>query len=204
MIAWIKIALRNVAKNSRRSTITAIAVALGFAAVNIFGGFTEYMYSRNREVSIYANSGGHLTIIKKGSLERGKLEPETALLSLKEIKTVEEVCRSISEVIIATPQMRITGLLSNGKVSTIFIAQGVVPSSVALFLSRSTMPELARTYNGKMLADDETYGVGVTYGLASLLDLELNSDAVAFTTTVNGQMNALDIEVFYQDPQITF
>ena len=68
MIAWIKIALRNVAKNSRRSTITAIAVALGFAAVNLFGGFTEYMYSGNREVSIYANSGGHLTIIKIGGI----------------------------------------------------------------------------------------------------------------------------------------
>lgn len=198
MIAWIKIAIRNLAKNLRRSTITVVAIALGFAAVNLFGGFTEYMYSGNREVSIFGNHGGHLSIFKKGFLERGQLEPAASLLSPKEIKTVEEVCRNISEVIYVTPQMRITGLLSNGKVSTIFVAQGVVPSSVDLFLSRTSLPELKNyTYDGRKLVDDNPYGAGLTYGLASLLDLKQNSSAVAFTTTIDGQMNALDLEVFY-------
>ncbi len=42
MTAWVKIALRNLIKNGRRSVVTALAIALGFAAVNLFGGFTEY------------------------------------------------------------------------------------------------------------------------------------------------------------------
>ncbi len=58
MITWFKIALRNLLKNRRRSIITALAIALGFAAVNLFGGFTEYMYTGNREGVIYGRSQG--------------------------------------------------------------------------------------------------------------------------------------------------
>ena len=36
----------------------------------------------------------------------------------------------------------------------------------------------------------------VARGLARLLDLKVGSDAVALGTTVEGQMNALDMEVF--------
>ena len=38
-------------------------------------------------------------------------------------------------------------------------------------------------------------GVAVANGLAKLLDLKVGSDAVAFTNTVDGHMNALDMEV---------
>src|SRR3972149_11847238 len=40
------------------------------------------------------------------------------------------------------------------------------------------------------------YGVAVSADLARLLDLKPGSSAVAMTTTVDGQMNALDMEVF--------
>ena len=52
MIAWFKIASRNVGKNRRHSIVTILAIAIGLAAVNLFGGFAAYMYEGNQEAAI--------------------------------------------------------------------------------------------------------------------------------------------------------
>jgi len=197
LIAWFKIALRNLLKNRRRSVITALAIALGFAAVNLFDGFTEYMYTGNREGVIYGAALGHLTVFKKGLLEKGQLDPARYLLAPEEIEAVEEICRKIPSVLLVTPQLRISGLITNGYVSTIFIAQGIVPSANDVFLRRAKyLKKLGVLFEGRKLEDDKMYGVAVASGLARLLDLKIGSTAVAFTNTVDGQMNALDMEVF--------
>jgi putative ABC transport system permease protein len=199
MIAWVKIALRNLIKNARRSFITAMAIALGFAAVNLFSGFTEYMYTGNREVAIFANAQGHLTIFKKGFLGKSQLDPTRYLLTAEEINTIEEICRENPNVIYVTPQLKVSGLVTNGIISTVFIGQGIVPSAVEVFLSRITIREMAKIEDqieGRKLEDNKPHGVGVAHGLARLLDLKLGSDAVVFTNTVYGQLNALNVEVF--------
>jgi putative ABC transport system permease protein len=164
--------------------------------VNLFGGFQEYMYSGNRESAIYARCQGHLTVFKKGFLEKGQLDPARYLLNSDEIKAVEEICAKDPHVILASPQLMITGLISNGAVSTIFMAQGIVPSAINVFLGGSKyLKKLGLQFEGRRLEDDKVYGVLVTPGLARLLDLKPGSTAVAMTTTVDGQMNAFDMEI---------
>ena len=46
------IALRNVFRNVRRSTVTIIAIVLGTAAVIVFGGFINDLYYGLRESTI--------------------------------------------------------------------------------------------------------------------------------------------------------
>lgn len=199
MITWIKVAFRNIIKNGRRSFITIIAIALGFAAVNLFSGFMEYMYLGTREVSIYAKAQGHLTIYKKGFLEKGQLDPARYLLTVEDKHKIETICQKNPDVVLVTPQLNIAGLITNGKISTIFIGQGIVPSAMDIFLSKITIAKskyIRKRINGKKLEDNKPYGVGLAYGLARLLELRVGSDAVAFTNTVDGQMNALNVEVF--------
>jgi putative ABC transport system permease protein len=203
VIVWFKIALRNLVKNRRRSIITTFAIAFGFAGVNLFSGFTEYMYTGTREAAIFLNSRGHLTIFKKGFLEKGQLEPARYLLTPEEMRAAEEICREIPQVMLVTPQLRISGLVTNGKVSTIFFAQGIVPSTDDILLSRLTiakMEDIQEILEGRKLEDDKMYGVAMSSGLARLLDLKVGSNAVAFSNTVNGQINALDLEVFQLIP----
>ena len=38
MLMWLTISLRNIMKNGRRSLTTILAIALGYAAVNLFRG----------------------------------------------------------------------------------------------------------------------------------------------------------------------
>ena len=78
-----------------------------------------------------------------------------------------------------------------------WFAQGIAPSAVDVFLSRSKyLKKLGVYLEGKKLEDDKIHGVALSTDLARLLDLKPGSDAVAMSTTVDGQMNALDMEVF--------
>ena len=204
MIAWIKIASRNLVKNRRRSILTIIAIALGYAAVGIFGGFTSYMYNGNRQVAIFGRCQGHLTVFKKGFLEKGELDPSRYLLRPREISMISAICRKNPHVIMVSPQLRISGLVTNGRISTIFIAQGIRPSDVDRFLKHSTLKKLSE-FEGHKLSDDKVYGVAMAHGLARLLDLRVGDWAVVLATTVDGQMNALDLQIlqlFNTDSQV--
>ena len=81
MMSWIKLAFRNLARNKRRSIVTILAATLGFAAVNLFGGFTTYMFVNLRDAFIYAGGNGHLQIYRTGYRQHGTTDPANYLLS---------------------------------------------------------------------------------------------------------------------------
>ncbi|MFH0907932.1 MAG: FtsX-like permease family protein [bacterium] len=201
MTAWIKMGTRNLVKNARRSVITTFAIAMAFATVNLFDGFATYMHTGNQSVAIYAQASGHLTVFKKGFMEKGRTEPEKYLLSAEDVRTIQDICAGLPEVELATPQLYITGLLSNGRVSTIFVAQGIVPSARMTFVSHlekmagHSRKKMSDRIQGRPLQDDQDYGIAVSGGLAKLLGLGLDDDAVAMGNTAAGQMNALDAQL---------
>jgi putative ABC transport system permease protein len=204
MMTWIRIAVRNLLKQKRRSAFTLGAIALGFASVNIFGGFTRYMYWGLKEAYIYAQGNGHITVFKEGFRTEGRLDPGQYLLSAADIEAVRNICSEDPRVRVVTPQLFITGLVSNGEVSTIFLGVGKVPSEAEAIIRSSrvfdfvTMEEAwALLADGKPLADDEAHGVGMSRGLAEKLDLEVGSDLILVSPTVEGQMNAESAEIFF-------
>ncbi|MGB8354278.1 MAG: FtsX-like permease family protein [Chthoniobacteraceae bacterium] len=196
MSPWIQIAARSLARNRRRSLFTLLAIAFGFAAVNIFAGFTEYMFVSLRDAFIYAQGNGHLTIFKKGFLTEGQIDPKNYLLTDTDLATIKEVCQANPHTLTVTPKLLISGMISNGKTSTIAIANGVVPSDITAINKRATGTiGRAKLFTGQPLDDKEGFGVGVGTALAKKLKLDLGSDAVIMSPTVDGQMNALDIKI---------
>jgi putative ABC transport system permease protein len=197
MLTWVKIAVRNLLKNRRRSLFTLFAIAVGFAAVNVFGGFTEYIFQSLEESSIYAQGNGHLTVFKRGFLTDGKLDPLKFLLSREETARIMDICRRNPGVLLVTGQLHITGLISNGRASTIFLGVGRIPSEFYFIQKRASgMIGRLTLFDGRGLQDEVPYGVGLSVGLAAKLKLELGSDVIAMSPTVDGQINALDMQVF--------
>jgi putative ABC transport system permease protein len=190
-------AFRNLGKNRRRSFFTIVAIGLGFAAVNVFGGFTSYIFASLRDSHIYAQGNGHLTIFKRGFLTAGKLDPARYLLSATELGALTEAARGFPEVALVTPQLHISGLLSNGEVSTVFLAAGRVPTDLRLINTRAQgMIGRLDLFSGRALQDDHIYGVGLSTGLAQQLHLGLDANAIAMAPTIDGQINALDVQVW--------
>lgn len=172
---------------------------MGYAAVNVFGGFTAYIFKNLENSFVYAQANGHLTVFKKGFLTEGRIEPLKYLINRNEMEIIRRACRSIQQISLTTPQLQIMGLLSNGSVSTIFIGTGRIPSDTSKIQIRSG-GILARMkhkfYTGRMLEDSILHGAGLSFGLADKLHLSIGSDAIAMAPTVDGRVNALDLEVF--------
>lgn len=192
MIKWIKIALRNIIKNKRRSLVTIVAIAIGFASISLFKGYTDNTYEGLRQSAIRGEGLGHLTVYKKGWLENSKKNPDKYMFSEEEIKKVISIIEDDFDVILATPQLSVSGLITNGNNSQIFIAIGVVPKDERVIKGAW---EVLSPVKGERLNDKKPYAVEMAEGLASDLLLNPGSDAVVLGTTLSGQMNALDIEV---------
>jgi len=196
MNPWLQIAARSLARNRRRSIFTLLAIGFGFAAVNIFAGFTEYMFVSLRDGFIYVYGNGHLTLFKKGFSNEGQLEPRNYLLTESDLAAIKAACKADPRIMLATPKLYLSGMVSNGKSSSIAIAFGIVPSDIAFIASRATgTVSSAKLYYGQPLRDDVSFGVGVGKGVASKLNLNPGADGTLMSPTVDGQMNALDIKV---------
>jgi putative ABC transport system permease protein len=192
MIKWIKIAFRNLLKNRRRSIVTLIAISVGFASVSLFRGYADSTFQGLREAAIRGEGIGHLTIYKEGWLEKGSIDPQNHMFLREEVQRIINLVEDEDDVILATPKIDIEGLVSNGKISTIFIATGLVPRDDITI--KGAMASL-RPINGEALNDKKTYGIEIAEGLAARLGLKPGMDAVVMASTIDGHMNALDIQV---------
>lgn len=193
---WVRYALANLFRNKRRSVYTILAIAMGYAAINVFGGFTAYIFTNLKDSFIYVHANGHLAIYKKGFLAEGKIDPTKFLITSKELQKINRICHDMPEVSIVAPQLQITGLISNGEVSTIFIGLGKIPSKTRMIQDSVTgMIRRLKLYDGEPLTDDQLYGGGITHGLADKLALTVGSGAVVMAPTVDGRINALDMEI---------
>ncbi len=192
MLMWLTISLRNIIKNGRRSLTTIMAIALGFAAINLFQGYVHSTYEGLRWSSIHGEGLGHLTIFKKGFLTQGKLHPERYMFSKAEVEQISALVRKYPEVELVTPRLEVAGIISNGKNSTIFIAQGLVPSDDVVIRGDITK---YRSFDGSYLSDRERSGAVVGSELAGMLDLKKGGDAVIMSNTFTGMANALDVKV---------
>ena len=70
-----KLALRGLTRNRRRSLVTLFAIALGFAAITLFAGYTHNVYVGLKRQAIHGELLGHLTLSKTGMRQEGKLDP---------------------------------------------------------------------------------------------------------------------------------
>ncbi|OGP64074.1 MAG: hypothetical protein A2169_10050 [Deltaproteobacteria bacterium RBG_13_47_9] len=192
MKKWIKLAIRNILRNKRRSLVTLLAIGVGFAAISLFYGYVHNMYNGLRFSAIRGEGLGNLTINKAGWQEKGKLEPEKYMFSKEDTEKIIRLVTEENGVVLATPQIQVTGIVSNGMTSTIFIAQGVVPRD-----DRTIKGAWAsfRPIQGEGLNEKKPFGAEMAQDLAKFLNLTPGKDGVVMAPTLSGQMNAMDILV---------
>ncbi|WP_025321170.1 ABC transporter permease [Deferrisoma camini] len=188
----LKIAFRNVLKNRRRSLITVLAIAFGYMAVAMFKGYTHQAYEKMALAAIFVEVPGHLVVYKKGFLEEGRLRPEDYLFTGEESSRLAETIRKIPGVAWVARRMELTGLLSNGDVSTIFLSDAIDPAKEADLWSHY---RYRRWMSRKTLPRDRPDAILVGPDLLTLLRLQPGSNVVLMATTQYGQMNAVDATV---------
>jgi putative ABC transport system permease protein len=192
MMKWIKLAFRNILRNRRRSFVTLLAIGVGFASISLFHGYVHRVYYGLRVMAIHGEGLGHLRVNKAGWQEKGKLEPEKYMFSKEDTQKIIKLATEENTVILATPQIQVTGIVTNGIASTIFIAQGVVPKDDKTIKGgwADFLP-----IKGQTLNDEKLYSVEIAQDLSNYLSLTQDKEGVVMAPTLNGQMNALDIKI---------
>jgi len=192
MMKWIKLAFRNILRNRRRSLVTLLAIGVGFAAISLFYGYIHNVYSGLRTMAIRGEGLAHLRINKAGWQEKGKMQPEKYMFSREDTQKIIKLVSEEKDVVLATPQIQVTGIVTNGIASTIFIGQGVVPKDDKTIKGgwADFLP-----IKGQTLSEEKRYGTEVAKDLARYLNFTQGKDGVVMAPTLSGQMNALDIQV---------
>ncbi|MBN1364753.1 MAG: ABC transporter permease [Syntrophaceae bacterium] len=196
---WIKLAFRNVLRNKRRSFITMIAIGVGFASISLYHGYIHNAYEGLRSLAMYIEGLGHLRINKAGWQTKGKLEPEKYMFSHEETEKIMKLVREEKSVRLVTPQINVTGLVTNGELSTVFIAQGVVPEDERnLMMSMSNLFKYVSKkylFTGEQLSDVKISEAVMSWDLARYLNFKPGSSGIVLAQTLNGNMNALDVQI---------
>lgn len=194
-----KLALRGLTRNRRRSLVTLLAIALGFAAITLFAGYTHNVYDGLMRQSIHGELLGHLTLSKTGMRQEGKLDPERYLLSAPEVEAISGLLKAEAQVVMVAPRLALSGLISNGRASTIFVAEAIEP--VAMDRLQQGILSEAELNSGmydnvrKKLDPAREDVVELSAGLVDILHLAVGGQAAVLTNTLSGQANALDITV---------
>lgn len=192
-----KLALRGLLRNRRRSMVTLLAIAFGFAAIALFAGYTHNVYDGLGRQSIHGEMLGHLTIYKKGMRTEGKLDPEKYLLTAAEVSAISKLAGEAAHVEMVAPRLGLSGLASNGRASTIFIAEGIAPAAAKRLQDGVLTEEEKQSgmYDNILASLDETRPdvVNLSEGLVELLHLKQDEQAQVLVNTLSGQANALDI-----------
>jgi putative ABC transport system permease protein len=128
MIVDLSLALRNLVRNRRRSLATALALAIGAAAILLFGGYrANIQYSLN---TAYVREGGHLQIQHRDFFLYGNGNP-TAYGIARYQHLIDAIRRDDAlrgMVTVVTPMLQFGGIASNygAAVSRTVIGAGVV------------------------------------------------------------------------------
>jgi putative ABC transport system permease protein len=189
-MTWIWFALKNVRRNGRRALLTLLIAAVGTTALLVFGGYGRYTYQALEESS--ARDTGHLVLAHHDFFDGEEDVPMQH--GLPDPARLRADVERDPRVRAALPRLQLTGLLSNGEKSAVFVGTGVDASGEAKmrgpFLTITEGEALSQAPNGGDLPE-----ILVGKELAKTLKASPGSVLTLLSTTTEGSLNAQDVRV---------
>lgn len=188
MKAWL-LAWRNVLRNRRRSLVTIFIASVGCAAVLVASGFALYTYEALREGA--AREFGHLTVGGKGFFTRDEETPmQNGLADYRELQARLLKDGRVKRLL---PRVALTGLVSNGDKSMVFVGQGADMAAEA-----EVRGPFLKVVEGRLTPEagkESLPPVLLGTDLARSLKAPPGSGLTLLATTTSGGINAIDVMV---------
>lgn len=186
---WMKLAWQNLGRNRRRTIATLALIAIGVTGIMSTSGFALYTYESLREFAMREN--GHLILTLPEYFEQDEDYP--LQYGIDNYSAIEQQLLSDVRIRTVLPSLNFNGLITNGEKSTIFVGSGVSAE-----LPQVMGPALA-IEQGRFLIlqpdDMADFEVVIGKKLATSLGAELGTGLTLMSSTSDGALNAIDVEV---------
>ena len=192
-----RLALRNLLRQRRRTALTLMVVVAGFLALALAGGFMAQTFQGLSDSAIRGGLG-HLQVMPPGALEGDEAQSlEKALPDGEALAARLRRDPAVAEVL---PRTQFMGLLSSGAKSVAFLGTAVDPVLEPQHMAcLGALKDGAKAPGGAgsrwLSADPSAREVILGAGLARSLGASVGSALTLMSTTRDGALNAVDVEV---------
>ena len=173
----LKIALRNIFRQKRRTILTALAMIAGFTLSSLFIGLSDGAYG-NIITMFTRNRIGHIQVHRDGYLDKPSLYE-----TIDDYPSVGETIQSTTGVEAWTPRVYAAGLGSVGEKST---AVQVIGVDVAREMQATRFDQ--KMIEGSVLAETASHEAVIGKGLAKILSGTVGSEIVIFSQGADGSL----------------
>jgi len=192
-----RLALRNLLRQRRRTALTLMVVVAGFLALSLAGGFMAQTFQGLSDAAIRGGLG-HLQVLPAGNLDGD--EAQSLERSLPDGESLAARLRQDPAVAEVLPRIQFMGLLSSGPRSVAFLGTAVDPVREPRFMACLDAVKNGATAPGGagshwLSTDASAREVILGAGLARSLGASVGSSLTLMSTTKDGALNALDVEV---------
>jgi len=186
LIVDIRLAIRNLRRNTQRTLVAVGTVAFGVIAFLLAGGFIEYIFEQIREATIHSQLG-HLQIVRPGYFDRGIADPYAFLLPAQSPE--QEVVEKMAGFVSLAPRLTLSGLISHGEATIAFIGEGVDPAREKHLSSGIAI------VSGRDLASADEAATVLGEGLARSMGVQPGDVVILLATAANGSASAVEVKV---------
>ena len=173
----LKIAFRNTYRQKRRTTLTALAMIVGFTLSSLFIGLSDGAYGGIIEM-FTRNRIGHIQVHRAGYLDKPSLYN-----TIEDYTAVGETIQITTGVEAWTPRVYAAGLGSVGEKST---AVQVIGIDVARETQATRFDR--KVIEGRVLADTAAHEAVIGKGLAKIISGTVGSEIVIFSQGADGSI----------------
>lgn len=185
LLALVKVILRNLLRQRRRSLIAIFSVGFGIAALLVASGFIEWMFVDFREATIESQYA-HVQVTRPHYHENGRADPFSYLLP------EDSAAAPLSEAAHVRawgPRLGFVGLVSRGDTTLSFVGEGFNPATDL------TGDRSLRIVGGDKLGANDRTKILLGKGLATQLGTKAGDAVVVLVDNPNTGLNAIDAKV---------
>lgn len=192
-----RLAFRSLLRQRRRTALTLLVVVAGFLALSLAGGFMAQTFRGLSDAAIRGGLG-HLQVLPPGALDGD--EAQSLERALPDGEALAAKLRADPAVAAVLPRIQFMGLLSSGPRSVAFLGTAVDPALEPLHMAcAEALKDGARAPGGQgsrwLSTEPAAREVILGAGLARALGASVGSSLTLMSTTRDGALNAVDVEV---------
>jgi putative ABC transport system permease protein len=188
------IALRNLARNQRRTLLALLVVSAGTAALLMTAGFVRYSFQGLSE-AIISGGLGHLEIIPVDSLgdSPGAVDRAGQPPRMESWTSIQSEIEARAGVRGTGATIQFAGVATHGDRSASFMGLGVQPDRLRVMQIQTKIRAGTGLPERELGEGEESALLGV--GLARALGAEPGATVTVMVVTETGSLNALDLHV---------